>query len=281
MAVTSAPSVTTTEYDPLIPIQFGRPAAAPVFCVPGAGANVAYFRSLAVRLGDDTTVYGLQPRGLDGEAPPHASVEETAGSYLRAIAPLSPKEPLRLIGHSFGAWVAFEMAATWATSKRPMAPLVLLDSEPPGTPGAVDRQDDPVAVMQRLVEILEQVCERSLEIDAESLQALVPAGRLVLLRERMVARKLISPRTPASAVEAMFAVFAANLATRYSPPHLYKGSVCMIRAGGATSSRNVDAWRRFAPALVVRDGPGNHMTMLAERHADTLAALVLERWKAG
>lgn len=53
----------------------------------------------------------VQHRGLDGGAEPFSLVETAAQAYLDAIDKVQPEGPVHLLGHSFGGWIVFEMAA--------------------------------------------------------------------------------------------------------------------------------------------------------------------------
>jgi arthrofactin-type cyclic lipopeptide synthetase C len=274
------------EHDPLIPIQHGVPERTIVFCIPGAGANVACFFPLASRLGSDVTVYGLQPRGLDGESEPHSSVEDAAECQLRAIRALGCEKPLHLIGHSFGGWIAFEMAAKHRSAGGSVAPLMLLDARAPTEEKDAPRHGDELATLLRLIEILEQICEQSLDLSPGDLLDRSAAERIELLRCSMATRRLVSARARPSAIEAMFRVFSTNLETTYRPSRIYPDRACMILAreehpltfSEPPPRAGLETWRRFAPKLEATDAPGNHMTMLAERHAGALSDIILKRW---
>src|SRR5262249_20929612 len=95
----------TLAYEPLVTIQTGGSKAAPIYCVPGAGGNVASFVDFTTALGVDYTVHGLQPRGLVDDQVPHSSVLTAATNYVRAITEQYPDGPLHLLGHSFGGCV--------------------------------------------------------------------------------------------------------------------------------------------------------------------------------
>ncbi|MEQ1514796.1 MAG: amino acid adenylation domain-containing protein, partial [Lysobacteraceae bacterium] len=103
----------------------------PIFAVPGAGGNVLSFRALSEALGPDQPFFGLQAVGLDGRTPPLETVEATATANVAAIRTIQPQGPYRLIGHSYGGVVAYEMARLLMEQGEDVADLVLLDAIAP------------------------------------------------------------------------------------------------------------------------------------------------------
>jgi amino acid adenylation domain-containing protein len=99
----------SVRWDSLVAIQ-PRGTKPPFFVVPGVGANVLVFSRLARQLGPERPVYGLQARGLDGEALPFTRIEEMAAHYVREIRAVRPKGPYLIGGTCTGGVVAYEMA---------------------------------------------------------------------------------------------------------------------------------------------------------------------------
>lgn len=262
------------DHDLLIPIQIGRSDRPPIICIPGAGANVAYFRSLAARICGQSSVYGFQPRGLDGLSSPFDSVQTAAREYLNALMVLSAHTPLRVLGHSYGGWIALEMARLWLAAGRSIAPVILLDCDAPNDAQNPRRAYDELGSIVHLIDILEQGAEVSLDITEAELAGCDAAGRVTLLHKQMAAVKLISPRTPLGAIERMVNVFSVNLNTAYHPDEPFSGPAWMIRAD--ESETEVGDWRRHLVRFHERTSPGNHMTMLADRHCDSLARIIVE-----
>jgi amino acid adenylation domain-containing protein len=112
---------------------FGRSTASkpPLFCVPGLGGNVLYYRDLARYLGSDQPFYGLQARGLDGKEAPFSRIEDMAAHYIKEIRTIQPEGPYFLGGHSFGGTVAFEMAQQLHKQGQKVALLALFDAASP------------------------------------------------------------------------------------------------------------------------------------------------------
>ncbi|WP_395310251.1 alpha/beta fold hydrolase [Mycobacterium sp. AMU20-3851] len=100
---------------------------APIFCFPGAGASSLSFRPLAERLGPQTAVYALEPKGLEKRAVPDLSVRAAARRQVRNLRHVQPRGPYILVGHSLGAHIALEAARLLEDEGEAIELLVLLD----------------------------------------------------------------------------------------------------------------------------------------------------------
>jgi thioesterase domain-containing protein len=100
----------------------------PLFVVSAGDGNSVGFGALARRLGPDQPFFVLQPRGLNGGAPLHTTVEGMARHFLRAIRRVRPQGPYLLGGRCAGAPVAYEMARRLAARGEDVPLLVVLDS---------------------------------------------------------------------------------------------------------------------------------------------------------
>jgi amino acid adenylation domain-containing protein len=135
----------------------------PLFFVAAGDGNSVGFGALARRLGPDQPFYALQPRGIDGGARLHGSVEAMAKHYLRAIRAVTPDGPYLLGGRCLGALVAYEMARRLRAGGARVDLLLALDSGGPlwrqreladGTPfdevmsSALRRPEAPIEIAQ-------------------------------------------------------------------------------------------------------------------------------------
>jgi hypothetical protein len=113
---------------PLVRLAREPAAARPLFLIHPVGGQVYFYLPLTRELCGVAPIYGLQARGVDGEAPPLCTIEELAASYVSAIRTVQPQGPYRLGGSSFGGVVAFEMAQQLAHAAEEVEMLALIDS---------------------------------------------------------------------------------------------------------------------------------------------------------
>ena len=269
-------------YSPLVTLQFGNPDVAPLFCVPGAGGSVGSFAELTGCLGPALPVFGLQPRGADGEMVPHSTVSAAAECYVRAIQMVVPARPVHLLGHSFGGWVVFEMARRLREAGCPAASVTLLDTGAPDEDASQVKEHDDTEAFLKYVGIFELIGERALDIGPSEVESRDEIGRLALLHERLVSIGMMPRRSQALTFRGPFRCFSACLRTAYWPTASVPDRVHLVHLSdsGLAEGANLqefaaraEAWRRWAPNLVTCIGPGNHMTALRSPHARSLASL--------
>ena len=100
----------------------------PFFCVHAVGGNILSYRLLSRHLGAEQPFYALQSQGLDGEHPPHETVEAAAAHYVEEIRTVQPRGPYYLGGTSLGGIVAFEMAQQLVAQGERVGLLALIDT---------------------------------------------------------------------------------------------------------------------------------------------------------
>ncbi|MEO8393984.1 MAG: alpha/beta fold hydrolase, partial [Chloroflexota bacterium] len=110
----------------LVPIQPSG-TKPPFFCLPGLSGVVLSFRELALHMGSDQPVYGLQPPGMDGKTPPLTRMEDLAAHFVQAMRSVQPNGPYMLGGYSFGGMVALEVARILRSQGEEVALLASFD----------------------------------------------------------------------------------------------------------------------------------------------------------
>jgi amino acid adenylation domain-containing protein len=222
-----------------------RPGSGrPTFCIAPMGGTVFCYLDLARALPGDGPVYGLQSAGLEPGEQPHTDLTEIAAAHCSAARAVQPDEPWRLIGWSFGAVVAREMARQRIADGDAVELLAMLDpSVPPAlepvapqfTPG--DAADEPALIAAYLA-YLKELHQVNVVLDSDTLAAMPPAARRRELLARMQGARLLPADAGAGEGMRLFEVYAANWrAHRNYRPGSYSGPLRLFtaRSTGAAS----------------------------------------------
>lgn len=285
----SAPAVRERDHASCMTIQVGAAKAAPLFCIPGAGASVTSFVQLAQAIGPDTPIHGLQPRGLCGAMVPHADVVCAARTYVQAVLDAAPYGPIHLLGHSYGGWVALEMAHQLSTLGREPASVHVLDSRAPTLPDAQHTHYSSAQALEKLVKLYELQANQPIELRAADFESLTADAQVALLLRKLIDVKVLPARATTKMIDGVVRVFRSNLNTCYTPTRVYSHPVHLILAtdnDGECVDSVLTEWKYHAPFVQHWQSSGNHLTLLSPPHIDTLAARIAQqlrdseaRWK--
>ncbi len=99
----------------------------PIVLIPGQGGNILDLYELSTCLDKEFPCYGLQHPWDSNESAPNDSIENLARYYLQELESSISLQGCILVGHSFGGYVAYEMARILQQRQRPAQSLLLLD----------------------------------------------------------------------------------------------------------------------------------------------------------
>lgn len=120
-------------WTPLVPLQ-PQGHKPPLFIVHAIRGSVFPYHQLALVMGADRPVYGLQSCGLDGKQPPLETNRAMAEAYLAAVRRVQPHGPYHLAGYSMGGWIAYEMGVQLRAAGEAVGFLAALGTPaPPGS----------------------------------------------------------------------------------------------------------------------------------------------------
>jgi len=242
----------------------------PFFLVAGMFGNVLNLRQLALLVGKDRPVYGLQAKGLTGGEAPHTSLVEAARDYLQEVRQVQPYGPYLLGGYSGGGITAYEMAQQLKAAGEDTAMVAMLDTPLPVRPD-LSRKD------KALIK-LRQFQERG------------PAFLAEWARTRLaweVERRKAPPPAPGVAEfdnMKMEAAFRTAISTYQTQP--WDGPLALFRppldrrwqvsGGGWVSTareyvHDDNDWRKWAPQTQVHEVPGDHNSMVLVPNVAVLA----------
>jgi len=245
---------------------------APFFLVAGMFGNVLNLRHLAHLIGTDRPVYGLQARGLYGDAAPHEDLIEAARDYLAELRVVQPHGPYFLGGFSGGGITAFEMARQLRAAGEEVAALVLLDTPLPQR-RALTRED--------------RLAIQKLEFRAQGLGYVWRWARNRVAWEIEKRRPKVdeasdAPQFHNAAIEQAFYAAIARYQVEpwdgpmvlFRPPLQGKWEVAPGRLVNAERSYVLhdNDWGEHVPRLQVFEVPGDHDSMVLEPNVRVLAA---------
>ncbi|HIK05151.1 MAG TPA: hypothetical protein IGS40_10610 [Trichormus sp. M33_DOE_039] len=264
----------TNSWSSLVPIQT-QGTKPPFLCVHGQQGNVLNFRELARYLGDDQPFYGLQAKGLDGKQAPYFRIEDMAAHYIREIRTIQPTGPYYLGGNSMGGTIAFEMAQQLQQQGEKVALLVMFDTFNKGAfPRLSFRQQHYGAYLWQMGLSSELLAELG-ELLQRQIQTLIcqlylrlgmslPANlhRVFVAEANMQAKRAYTPQIYSDRLVLFRATEPAVFTKRYLPTSedwLHRDPL--------------HAWGEFTSAgLEIHDVPGDHYSIFAQPHVQTLAA---------
>lgn len=266
----------------LVTMSAGRSSGGtPFFLCAGMFGNVLNLRQLAMQLGTDRPVYGLQARGLYGDQEPHDNFVEMARDNLKEVRAVQPHGPYLLGGFSGGGLVAYEMAQQLLAEGEEVAQVILLDTPLPTQP--------PLSLLDRLSMKLQDLRRERHNFVARWID------------DRRRWKERVAGRADAEQAEQsseQFHDLAIENAFRAALPRYelkpYAGSVLLLRpklnviyrlSGGRMlqDGRNVamedNGWTPFAAGLTVQEVPGDHDSMVLEPFVRILADRIRKRLK--
>ncbi|KAB7785410.1 type I polyketide synthase [Methylorubrum populi] len=259
----------------VVPMQVRADVArTPFFLCAGMFGNVLNLRHLALQIGAERPVYGLQARGLYGEHAPHETFEEMARDYCAEIRAVQPRGPYLLGGFSGGGLAAMAMARRLREEGEEVAAVLLLDTPVP--------QRVTLSVTDRLTMKAQEFRAKGGGFLAEWLRRRA-RWEAMRLRERMAApREAGSEQFHNDAIEAAFRRALDRLVLHPYPGRviLYRPQVQVLHrlSGGRRLDANRaliredNGWSPYLPDLSIVQVSGDHDGMVLEPNVRVLAA---------
>ncbi|MFC9253530.1 beta-ketoacyl synthase N-terminal-like domain-containing protein [Amycolatopsis thailandensis] len=249
----------------LVPIRAGG-EHPPLFCPHPSGGGVQPYFELARALPAGYPVIGVPAVGLDDGLEPDPTVEAMATRYVGELRQVQPTGPYRLVGWSFGAVIAYEMARRLSAEGDRVATLVLIDANTELDPGPPPEQESAL-----LINLL--TAGSDFRVDTGALAGLSERERLTAVVKTAKEAGRLPTAMTRHQIGAMTKVLRANdlalLDYRWAG---YAGPATVIRAesplfDGPDDRAEDLGWRKFITGEVtVHSVPGDHFTMMRRHH---------------
>jgi len=259
----------------IVPMQ-PKGSAAPLFIIHGAGGNVIRFYQLAMLVGTDHPIYGIQAQSLLAGQPALLRLEDQAAFYLAEIREVQPKGPYYFLGYSYGGTIALEIAHQLHAMGEQIELLGMLDS----------RQRDCIVLVQRNDSVRARL-DRRITRFLGNLSDLSLGGKIEYLWQKLYTRTL--RRVYSLAVALGFRTVPSFLkstdditwvAAMNYQPRPWSGPVTLFRAAVQPDPRlPIDlGWTSLAQGgLEVYELPGDHDLVFREPNIQVLAAQLRTR----
>ncbi|GAB1541761.1 hypothetical protein NUACC21_44340 [Scytonema sp. NUACC21] len=242
----------------------------PLFLVHPLGGETLCYRSLAMHLGSDRPVYGLQPRGLDGKQPLNTGIEDMAAHYIQEIKRIQPNSPYYIGGYSFGGIVAFEMAQQLHKSGEKVAVLAMLDTVRPGC-------EQRLSFFHRVLEHIDNFLQKGIVYLQHKL---VGWREWIMFYIRHTYTKLLGISEPSAKNNKYLEIMGTNAqALSQYTFQVYPGHMTLLRT--SDKDRDEATGMQYDPQFgwsdLVTGGidtyhvPGSHYSLLEEPHVQVLA----------
>ncbi|WP_105168228.1 non-ribosomal peptide synthetase [Pseudoalteromonas sp. T1lg23B] len=259
----------------LLCLQKGQAGYAPIVLIAGAGGLLMAFQALVQNLDERIPVYGLQPDEIAYEHRITGSIHATADHYLEALNQAGLTEQVHLVGHSFGSFIAYEMAKYRQDNHLPRVTLTVLDTPVPTSQGAyVDDKQCSLFILENFSQFF------SLQVSEEQhlhYQSLDSQQQLLWLSHYLADSGY---RFSIEQLDRFKRVFSAQLNAPVQldellneiPTLVIKASQTSHFAGEQLSSDL--GWARLCKQLQQVELQGDHLTILQNGNAREVALLL-------
>ena len=279
---------TARSWSDCVPIH-NQGKGTPIFLLPGAMGSVLYLQPLAGELGKEQPLYALQTPGFNGGQSTPDSVEALASYHLNAIRKQQPQGPYRLLGHSSGGRVAFEIALQLEKQGEIVDFLGMLDTRAPNPEQVISEPDTDEYSLWSLVMIFKAISGLNLELTIEELEALKDseAAYAATLKVFQQHQLLFTTESSVDDLKRWIKVYRATLNGYYRyqstgklccPIQLFLANehVAILEKEQFTvESRPAWGWNNYTQAQVEEvNVPGNHVTMMVTPQVKTLAKAI-------
>jgi amino acid adenylation domain-containing protein len=277
LTLNNSPSPTPFQVPPLLITLQPEGARRPLFLVHPLAGLVFPYHELALYLGSDQPVYGLQSIGIAGEASPLIQVEAMAEHYLAAIRQVQPEGPYQLAGWSFGGKVALEMAQQLQKAGESVALLAIIDTRLYSTSFATFWHGSRVfltSMLPHLWSYISDYLELQSALSRPKRAGQQPSSFFGKLRAHFQTAEpggqTKLPKFTISEFKCLLQVFQANVrADSHYRPQRYPGQVTLFKTADQDSTWG---WGDIAAnGVELHQIPGNHMNVLRPPQVQLLA----------
>jgi thioesterase domain-containing protein/aryl carrier-like protein len=230
------------------------------FIIPGALGSTEGYLNLAENLPVEGAVYGLQMKGVNGEALPNTTIAAIAAYNLDLIRQTGVTGNISLVGHSYAGIVLYEMLKQ--ATDIDINKVIMLDCfiNPLSTLPEIDKL---ATYFRSLIKFSQP------DLSDDETEELITHMKSLSTEQRMPFIYDTVSMLPASKVAQMWAVFNAAVSAVYTPDEKLDYAVQFIQADNSALSGEdwgtngaAFGWDQFFSELRVINTDANHFTVV-------------------
>lgn len=240
-----------------------------IFIVHGGDVNIYYYRYLAKLLEDEYSVYGIQPKGLNGEEPFPDSTYHMLYDYMREIRMIQDEGPYIIAGYCIGGYLCNDIVNIFEMQGDKVAAMLQLDEE-----AFIERKHlkyvYTVNTILRVIDIWRRITGKDKMYTLEKFMKLMPKDQLPITKERQ--QEILKDKKNLSHY------FQSELP--YNTHYFYLGfphSPTLVIKADDNNHRlfKKELWEKMAKGpLEYYEVPGNHETVLLPPYVDKVAEII-------
>ncbi|QJB31839.1 non-ribosomal peptide synthase/polyketide synthase [Chitinophaga oryzae] len=257
----------------ILPLNNG-PQALPLFFLPGGNGICEGYTTLGAGLEDTGALYGLQMMGIfDGEKPLD-SVPAIAAQNIVWMKSVQPAGPYRLIGHSLGGQIAYEMTRQLEAQGEKVEALFILDTHvaPKRTVLDNDMLYNFLLEAFEIYKIVTRPYPDWVKDLKPAMEGMEPRAAVPFVLDYLKAH-VSEEKAHLGFVMRIFDMAAHSLFMEYTVTGRVDTTLTVIRAEERSMPDGDDSlgWASFVTRSAALMAPGDHISMTRETGAATVA----------
>ncbi|SFD21717.1 amino acid adenylation domain-containing protein [Chitinophaga sp. CF118] len=231
------------------------------FIIPGAlGATEAYL-NLSAQLPGSGAVYGLQMKGMYGDAPAYKTIEEMAQHNISLMAQVPVNGKIQLMGHSYAGIVIYEMLKHIGSVDM----VTLLDCYT--NPLTLSDEEE---IVRMVLYFKGLISFSGISTDEKAIEQLCATMTARPVLERLPFICSIVNVLPAQMILNMWEVYNTSLSAHYTPDIQLDQPLRFVKAdnsqllGGKWEQNGDTSWYNYFNKVTMVSSAGDHFSMINE-----------------
>jgi thioesterase domain-containing protein len=252
----------------------------PVFFIPGGNGICDGYSVLGEAVQDSGALYGLQMMGIFEGETPLDNIPAIAAQNIIWMKQVQPKGPYRLIGHSLGGQIGYEMTRQLEEKGEQVETLFVLDTHvaPKRTILGNDELFESLVEAFELYKIIGKPHPEWMSTLKAALSKLQPKETIPFVMTFMK-EHVKEEKEHLGFVLRMFNMAAHSLFMEYRVEGKIDTALTIVKSAARITDDNDAAlgWAPFATDVKTYTAPGDHISMTKEEGASVIARYLKEQ----